>query len=134
MSTDSEPPYYVAKSVKYLQNRLPGYEVRLSGCYKSYITGLKYHKHVEVPSKNRIYLCLPEKDNKFDPNAVGVYAAQTRIGFIPKDLATKVFPMLQNSPESTALLCYCFGNTTALSSQCCYNLFVLVPPPGSDQR
>jgi hypothetical protein len=131
--TDTTPSY-VLKSKKYLQNRLPGQEVRFVESYKSFITGLKYHKYTEIPSKNRIYLCLHEKANKFDDNAIGIYASQVRIGFMPKHLAQTLAPMMYQCPDSSALLCYCFGNTTPISSQCVYNFFHVTPTKNYSER
>jgi hypothetical protein len=132
MTIQKDVPYYVLKCVKFLQNRVPNMDIHLIDKTSSYITGLKYHKYKEVPSKNRIYLCLPEQDNKVDPTSVGIYSNQIRIGFMPGFFSQKIHKNLKSSPESTAVLCYCFGHTTQISAQCVYLMFELTPVPTMD--
>lgn len=35
-----------------------------------------------------------EPDNRFDPNAIGVYYADTKCGHIPRDIAAQLAPIL----------------------------------------
>jgi hypothetical protein len=94
---------------------------------RSYIAGLKYHKNQETPTKNKIYLCLLDANNQFDTKAVGIYSNKKRIGFVPQVLSKSVHEHLSATPESTAVLCYCFGFTTEKSSQCMYLTFKITP-------
>lgn len=119
---------YIPKCVNFIKNRIPRKSIRFTNAYKSYITGLKYHKYVEKPSNNRIYLCMPEPNNKFDSNAIAVFANNERIGFVPKDLCSKVNLIFQKQIEDTIMLCYCTGKTTDFSSQCIYAVFKVVSP------
>jgi hypothetical protein len=122
---NEKTPFHVKRSVKFLQNRFPKSDLLLIGSFRSYITGLKYHKYVEQPSKGRIYLCVAEPHNKYDKNCIAVYANQQKIGYVPRDLSKK---LSSNDMEITALLCYCLGNTTEFSSQCIYNIFKVTFP------
>ena len=120
--------YHVKHCEKFIKNRVSptnkeNVKIELVGSFKSYMTGLKYHKYVEKPSKDRIYLCLPNPNNKFDANALGVYANQTRIAFVPRDLCAHVAENFEVNDPTTAVLCYCTGKTTETSSQCVYNVF-----------
>ena len=119
-------PYHVERCEGFIKSRVgPQKSVSLVGSFKAYITGLKYHRYVEKPSKDRIYLCLLNPDNKFDPNTIGIYANQSRIGYAPRDLCGHVSqnPQFNLTNETVAMLCYCLGRTTENSSQCVYNIF-----------
>jgi hypothetical protein len=120
----SQKMVHVQRCEGFIKSRVEkGSNIDLIGSFKSYVTGLKFHKYVEKPSSDRIYLCLPNPDNKFDPLAIGVYANQSRIGFVPKDLCLHTKENFNLQDGSVAMLCYCTGNTTDVSSQCVYNIF-----------
>jgi hypothetical protein len=124
--------YHITKCSNYLKNRLKDSKNQSLESEKSYITGLKFHRNCEKPSKNRIYLCLIEPDNKFDENAIAVIASQVRIGYVPREMSEVFCPRLKADPN-LVLLCYCVGGTTEVSSQCFYNLFSInFPKNASD--
>lgn len=119
--------YYQNKQIRYLENRFKDFKFKPITSHKSYITGLKYHTNTEKPIKNKIYLCLlPKVENKFDKHAVEVFSTTSRIGFVPRKLAKKISQLLITKPNEIAVLCYCTGSTTTVSSQCYYNIFKLV--------
>jgi hypothetical protein len=120
MIQNVETPYYISKSDRFIKNRVKNCSTTLISSFKSYMTGLKFHKYVEKPSKNRIYLCVIEPDNKYDTNAIAIFANNDRIGYVPKELSSRVCNLFQ---ENVAMLCYCLGRTTEFSSQCVYSLF-----------
>ena len=117
----TETPYHVIRCIHFLQNRLPNRDIRLLKSFRSFITALKFHRYAETPSKNRIYLCIPDPDNEYDPYAIGVHANVERLGFVPRELAAHVGP--QFDATDTVMLCYCTGQTTGISSQCIYHIF-----------
>jgi hypothetical protein len=109
----------------FLRKRMPDQTFDLVGSYRSYITGLKFHPNAEKPSYGRIYICMPDFNNAFDKNAIGVHANIERIGYLPKELAAHIRGNID--PDQTVVLAFCTGRTTKVSSQCCYHLFQLAP-------
>jgi Zinc finger, C3HC4 type (RING finger) len=93
---------------------------KLLGSYVSYMTGLYYNKTGPPPQEDQVYSCQKEKQNSYDPNAIGIYSNRgQRMAYVPKDLTGQ----LAFDPKDNILLCYCTGPVTARSAQCVYNLY-----------
>ena len=122
---DGNVPYHVTRCTKFLDNRLPDKNFKLVGSFKSFITSLKFHRFSEKPTKDRIYICMPDANNTHDANAIGVHANIERLGYVPKDLAEHIRPKINLS--TTVVLAYCTGRTTKVSSQCIYHIFESSP-------
>jgi len=115
---------YMDECVQFL--RAEGFpQVELLGSYVSYMTGLYFHRFGEKPEAKRIYACLPEVDNKFDANAIGVYSFGKRIAYVPKDLAARVAEQFNGLSPQVLLVSYCTGYCTKRSAQCFYNLYAV---------
>jgi hypothetical protein len=110
-----------------IQNYLEKFQINYFDiCHneKSYICGIKYH--AINPKVNFFYTCLPESNNKYDENAIGVYTNQReRLGYVPKDLCIGLRQKIAEYSSSgrmddTILLCFCRGPITKNSAQCNY--------------
>lgn len=118
---------YMQECLHFLQQE--GYQSPvLLGAYVSYMTGLYYHRHGEKPEPRHIYFCLPEVNNRFDANAMGVYSRQKRIAYVPRDLSSRVAEHFAGKNTHVVMVCYCTGFNTTRSSQCFYNVYAVQAP------
>lgn len=116
--------------------------IELLGAYVSYMSGLIYHKKAGKPVKECVYVCLPDFENKFDPNALGIHRLDTkqRLAFVPRQLAAHVksdhrgvtgptgpngplTPIQNHGQGEVVMLCFCCGHCTERSAQCFYNIY-----------
>ena len=66
------------------------------------VAGVSIGNRQEIISKivNGTELCIVrEKDNSYDPNAVGIYWGQYQIGYIPRDVAAKIAPQIDGGQK-----------------------------------
>ena len=114
----------VAICQKHLEKALgQNYIIQPLAAYESYMTALYYHRNGPPPKMHQIYDCKLEINNKYDPNAIGIYQGCQRIAYVPTELSKHLSDRFRSSPITIILLAYCKGHTTARSSQCFYTLF-----------
>lgn len=102
-------------------------------CYvkKSYVSGLSFQE--VKPKQFYFYTCLPEIDNKYDSNAIGVFTMnKERIGYIPRQDCMELRNQSLNSSQNgkmddIILLCWCHGPITERSAQCRYIVIKVFP-------
>ncbi len=120
----SAPPLVVdhLKASQALLHAQGHVNVELLGSFPLYMTGLKYHQ--VPPVQNQVYMCRPEKGNKFDHNAVGIYAGVDRIAYMPKVLTAHIQHIFRShAAESFSVICFCSGRPSEASCQCIYNVY-----------
>jgi len=97
----------------------------LVASFASYMTGLQYSKGGK-PEEQGMYMCFPEKDNQFDANALGIYAGQTRIAYVPKAMAAYIANI--TSDTVIAVVCYVTGRPSEKYCSCLFNLYAIHQP------
>jgi len=138
MLQNSRNPEYEQKQELIIKNHLEesakllhrtGYtNIELLGSYASFATGLQYHKSGVKPESHQTYMCWPERNNQFDPNAMGVYNGSERIAYVPKTISAFVTKTFGDSDSSFTVVCYVSGRPTEKSCQCIYNVFLVFDP------
>ena len=97
----------------------------LIASFASYMTGLQYCKGSK-PEEQGMYMCFPDKNNQYDPNALGIYAGQVRIAFVPKPMAAYIASI--SSDTVIAVVCYVTGRPSEKYCSCLFNLYAIHPP------
>lgn len=97
----------------------------LIASFASYMTGLQYCKGSK-PEEQGMYMCFPDKNNQYDPNALGIYAGQVRIAFVPKLMAAYIASI--TSDTVIAVVCYVTGRPSEKYCSCLFNLYAIHPP------
>ena len=96
--------------------------VNVAGSFASYMTGLAHHTSEDKPEEHGIYLCVPEVNNPYDANAMGIYSDKNkRLAFVPKNVCAHIASSFPK--QNFILTCFCTGHCTSKSAQCIYNLF-----------
>ena len=79
--------------------------------FESMIAGLQFHQHKQYDPPAVIgetIILVPEPSNAYDPNAIRVElrrpSAQYMLGYIPRTLTEKVFPLLTDKVKDREVL------------------------------
>lgn len=110
---ETPPVNFLHDAIVFLTKQ--GYQdVELVGAYSSYITGLAYCKDQPKPEQFKFYLCRPEENNRYDPNAMTVVSEEHKpIGFVPKKLTV-------HTGNRRPCVAFCTGKCSEKYVSCVY--------------